>query len=187
MTLLDNLATFPAINPPEPAAINTSDGLRLRLRGPGVVGGFVDGGWWPRTRDLSIELPPLLVAMYSAGYDVRRVMYNITAWDRAPRRMTVGGRLVKLGGFHTQNAAAISLVDPSGRQRIDLVVVPPGTDPVIAERALALAGRDGDPRRPAQILERANLPVPARLSRAGCLDDFPCSGWETDGGRVSAA
>jgi len=63
MTLLDNLATFPAINPPEPAAINTSDGLRLRLRGPGVVGGFVDGGWWPRTRDLSIELPPLLVEM----------------------------------------------------------------------------------------------------------------------------
>ena len=34
--------------------------LRLRLKPRGPVTGFVDGGWWPRSRDLAAELPALL-------------------------------------------------------------------------------------------------------------------------------
>jgi hypothetical protein len=47
----------------------------------------------------------------------------------------------------------ITLLDTSGWKRIDLVVVAPQTDPVTAERVLALAGLDGDLNRAGQILD----------------------------------
>ena len=72
-----------------------SFGTVIRL---GPVTGFVDGGWWPRSDDLAAELPELLAQMSTAGYQVRRVAYNLDAWDPAPRRLTVAGRVVRLGG-----------------------------------------------------------------------------------------
>jgi hypothetical protein len=138
------------------AADSPSDGLRLRRRDPGIAGGFVDGGWWPHSLDLSVELPPLLAELSSSGYDIHRVTYNLAAWDPAPRSLTVSGRLVKLGGYRTQDTASITLIDTSGWKRIDLVVVAPQTKPEIAERVLALAGLDGDLHRIGQILDLAH-------------------------------
>ena len=34
--------------------------LRLRLRPKALTTGYVDGAWWPRSRDLAAELPALL-------------------------------------------------------------------------------------------------------------------------------
>jgi hypothetical protein len=118
------------------------------------------GGGLTRS-DLTVELPPLLAAMWSAEYDVFRVMYNRTAWDLAPRTLIVSGRLVKLGGYRTQDAASISLVDTGGWNRIDLVVLPPPTDHLIAEQALALAGLESDPHRAGEIFDHANRRPPA--------------------------
>jgi hypothetical protein len=163
MTALEVSTALPLSHPAE------SSGVRLRLRSDANVGGFVDGGWWPRSLDLSAELPPLLTAMWSAGYDVFRVVYNLTAWDPAPRRLTVSSRRVKLGGYRLQDKASISLVDSGGRKRIDLVVVPPQTDPVIAGRALALAGLDGDSHRAPEILASASTTA-VSINRSGCVD-----------------
>lgn len=185
MTALDTLTASPVPDLQQTPASSPSDRLRLRLRSPAHVGGFVDGGWWPHSRDLSVELPPLLAKMWSDGNDVFRVMYNLTAWDHAPRKLIVSGRLVKLGGFRTQDAASISLVDTGGWKRIDLVVIPPQTDPLVAERALALASLDTDPHRAGEILDRANR-RPAGPIRSGCIDSLPWADWETDGGRVLA-
>jgi hypothetical protein len=159
--------------------------LRLVRRNPGIAGGYVAGGWWPRSLDLSVELPPLLAEMFSAGYDVRRVTYNITAWNAAPRLLIVVDRLVKLGGYRTQDVATISLLDSSGWKRMDLVVVPPETDSAIAERALAQAGLDGDSSRAGHILEHAHLK--AGISHTGCVDVLPASAWGTDSGRTLAS
>jgi uncharacterized protein DUF5994 len=182
MTALENPTAVRHSDPPQTAP-GPSDAPRLHLRSPANVGEFVDGGWWPRSLELSVELPPLLTAMWSAGYDVFRIVYNLTAWDPAPRRLTVSGRRVKLGGFRLQDKASISLVDSGGRKRIDLVVVPPQTDPVVAGRALALAGLDGDPHRAAEILAQAST-RDAAVNRSGCVDLLPWADWETDGGRV---
>jgi Family of unknown function (DUF5994) len=182
MTALET-PTAVRLSDPRQTAPGPSDAPRLHLRSPANVGEFVDGGWWPRSLDLSVELPPLLTAMWSARYDVFRIVYNLTAWDPAPRRLIVSGRRVKLGGFRLQDKASISLVDSGGRKRIDLVVVPPLTDPVVAGRALALAGLDGDPHRAAEILDRASTPA-AAVNRSGCVDLLPWADWETDGGRV---
>jgi hypothetical protein len=181
MTALELPTALPLTNPAE-----SSDGLRLCLRSPENVGGFVDGGWWPRSGDLSLELPPLLTAMWSAGYDVFRVMYNLAAWDPAPRKLTVSGRRVRLGGFRLQDKASISLVDSGGWKRVELVVVPPQTESEVAGRALALAGLDGDPHRAAEILAHAGMPA-APINRTGCVDLLPWADWETDGGQVLAS
>ena len=34
--------------------------VRLRLKPKAPTTGWVDGGWWPRSRDLAAELPGLL-------------------------------------------------------------------------------------------------------------------------------
>jgi hypothetical protein len=126
--------------------------LRMRPRHSGPVIGYVDGGWWPRSDDLAAELPALLAQLSTAGYAVRRVAYNLEAWDPAPRRLTVNGRLVRLGGFRTQNAAEIDLVDSAGDERTALVVIPPQADPAMAERALVLAATADDTSRADEVL-----------------------------------
>lgn len=169
-----------------PAAASTpraSGGLRLTRRDSTGADGFVDGGWWPRLLDLSVELPPLLAELNSAGYDVAQVVYNPTAWKPAPRTLTAAGRSVTLDPSAGQDAASISLLDRSGSKRTDLVVVPPRTDRRIAERVLALAGLGGDLRRAVGILERANSGPQTTLGDAGPLDPLSTAAWETDGGR----
>jgi hypothetical protein len=139
MTTLETPPSFIALDPSIDS--RSSDELRLRLRDPNASDGFVDGGWWPRSRDLSVELPPLLAEMFALGYDIRRVTYNILAWNSPPRTVSVSGRLVKLGGYRTQGIASIGLVDTSHwntahLKRIELAVIPPETEPALAERAL---------------------------------------------------
>jgi hypothetical protein len=174
---------------PLPAALSepslSPDGVRLRLRA-NLGSGFVDGGWWPRSDDLSTELPPLLMAMWSAGHQVYRVAYDLASWDRPPRRMTVTGHLVKVDGYRSDEPT-LSLIDLSGWKRIDLIVIPPATDAVVAHRALTLAGLDGDLHRAQEILHQAAFERPTRMSRDGCLEPPPIGDWEIDGGRVLAS
>lgn len=37
--------------------------VRLQLKPEGPTTGFVDGAWWPRSRDLAAELPSLATAL----------------------------------------------------------------------------------------------------------------------------
>lgn len=134
------------------------DKARLTLRRPGgAFERFVDGGWWPQSLDLPAELPALISAAEAAGYGaVRRVSYHLGGWDAAPRRAAMLARVIKLSGYRTQAAAAISLVDGSGWDHIDIVVIPPDTDRAIARRALDMAGDDNDQHRAGEILELAS-------------------------------
>jgi len=182
------MATLNTVSPSSPGfsapPLPPAD-LRLRLRA-NLGGGFVDGGWWPRSRDLSAELPPLLMAMWAAGHQVYRVTYDLASWQRPTRHMTVSGRRVKVDGYRS-DTATLSLVDLSGWKRIDLVVIPAATDAQAAHRALALAGLDGDLHRAPEILHRAASNPPTRLSRYGCLEPPPGADWETEGGQILAS
>jgi len=164
-----------------------SDGLRLRWRESGVADGFVDGGWWPGSLDLSAELPPLLAAFWAAGHEVTRVVYQPAAWGPAPRRLTASGRVVTLDRSGSQQPALLSLVDASGATRTDLVVIPPRTQRQVAERVLALARHGGDLHRLAGILDRAGREPLAVPGHAFPVDPLSTAVWETDGGRSLAA
>jgi hypothetical protein len=73
--------------------------------------------------------------------------------------MQVQGRTVRLGGFKTSDPLTIRLSDAWGRERVDILVVAPTTDPLVAARALELTGRSGSPHRAAEILSRAAQPA----------------------------
>jgi hypothetical protein len=168
------------------SAPRASNGLRLRRRDPSAADGFVDGGWWPRSLDLSAELPELLAALSSAGHDVARVAYNPSAWDPAPDTLAAPGRPVAFDERTDQDAALISLVDISGAKRTDLVVVPPHTGRRVAERVLTLAGLGGDLRRAVGILERANREWASALGHTAPVVPLSAAARETDTGPAPA-
>lgn len=162
----------------------------IALRHPGDTGTFVDGGWWPRSLDLIAELPPLLRAVEAAGYgEVWRVSYASTAWDPRPsRKGRMLNRVIKLGGFKSQDPAEIDLVDSSGWKRLIVVVVPPDTDPTVARRALRVAGLNGDRHRAREILDLAVVQhaLSAHALESGCVDELAAASWDSEGGRVLA-
>jgi hypothetical protein len=101
---------------------------RLRLKRKGPITGYVDGAWWPRSDDLTSELPDLLAVLLVRLGDVARVMYVLDEWVKAPRKLRIGGRLVRLDGYHRQPSNTVEVQDARGT-RIVLLVVPPQTNP----------------------------------------------------------
>lgn len=126
-----------------PAAMATEQPrqtLRLKLKPKAPTTGCVDGAWWPRSRDLSAELPALLAVLAVRLGPVSRVSYNLTTWDAAPRRLTVDGQPVRLSGFHSQHPHTVDLIGRD-QQRITLLVVPPETNRETAHQFLMRAAR----------------------------------------------
>ena len=99
--------------------------------------------------------------MFAAGFDITDVSYNGAAWAPAPHHVQASRRWVRLHSDTTQDAASIQLIDSTGLKPVVVVVIPPDTQPPVAENALELAGRDGDLHRPDQILPRAQTQTAA--------------------------
>jgi hypothetical protein len=147
------MTTISEPHPPPVPALHA--GARISFRQPVSEAGFVDAGWWPRSLDLTVELPPLLDVLWTAFRNVTCVSYNLEFWDAAPRRIEVEARVVRLAGFSRQSRLLVTLVDSWGREHIDVLVIPPHTDVDVAERALALTGGAGSIERPQRIMELA--------------------------------
>ncbi|MGY1682249.1 DUF5994 family protein [Geodermatophilus sp. SYSU D01176] len=120
-----------------------------------------DGAWFPRSRDLAVELPELVAALDKRGLRVERFTYPLDAWSPAPRKVVVGGRVVRTGGFRSMDAGVVCLTWAGGTRRADLLVVPPETDVITGARALRLCTRRGLPRSPQMVLAAArSTPLP---------------------------
>src|SRR4051794_32177071 len=65
--------------------------------------GAVDGGWWPRSRNASMELPVLVSSLNAGVGAVTRLGVDARDWDDIPRRITVGGHVVRVGRFADVN------------------------------------------------------------------------------------
>lgn len=142
--------------PPTPPA-------RILFRQPVTEEGLLDAGWWPRSCDLEAELPALLDALWLAGREVTRVSYALDFWNSAPRQLRVAGKVIRLGGFHTQIPGLLTLLDTWGRERINLMVIPPDTVPEVADRALEIAAGEPNSDQPDQVLQHARDQVAAGL------------------------
>lgn len=137
--------------------------LRLRLKPRGAVTGFVDGGWWPRSRDLPAELPALLAVLAVRLGPVESVSYNLDAWGPTPRKLTLDGRLVRLAGHRAQHTATIDVL--SAGHRLTLLVVPPEATPEAAHGALMAAGRRANTDRVDALLSPAPRTPPTTRTR----------------------
>jgi hypothetical protein len=111
------------------------------LKSKATKNGYVDGAWWPRTDDLTAELPDLFAVLSVRLGRIDRLLYNLEEWARPPATITSDGWAVHLDGYRYQPANSID-VHGLNRSTITLLVVPPHTDPVDAhETMMAAAGR----------------------------------------------
>lgn len=153
--------------------------LRLKLKPMAPRTGQVDGAWWPRSKDLAVELPALLAVLRLRLGAPAWVIYNLAVWSPAPRRLQVAGGDVRLAGYRSHNPHTIIVTAP-GQDRITLLVVPPTTAPTAAHQSLMTASRRGNADSVAQLLAGVDItsavPVPA------CGD--ATERWEADGGQV---
>jgi hypothetical protein len=120
--------------------------------------GAVDGGWWPRSRDLDAELPGLVAGLDSSLGPITRVALNLDAWDTAPRRVAVEGRRVRVGWFRHMDAHTIG-VTRAAQDRVVLLVVPPEATSAAAGIAMAMAADAADSAGAADILAAAGISV----------------------------
>lgn len=117
--------------------------LRLRLA-EHAGSGRVDGGWWPQSRDLEVELTDLVENFPPAIGRIVRVLYSPADWDPAPRRFHVGDGFVSVSPFPGEDPHLMHLTT-SDRRVLRLLVVPPGLPPDQGMEALLAACRPVPP------------------------------------------
>lgn len=116
---------------------------RLRMEPTGAHRTLLDGGWWPRSTDPVAELPGLVLAIDGLRGPVTRLVLSFHGWDSQPRRLRVADRVLRLGYFSSQPASLLTALCGNG-DRVDLLVVAPGTEPGTADAAMLLAATSGN-------------------------------------------
>lgn len=111
---------------------------RLRLKPKAPRTGYVDGAWWPHSDDLTTELPDLLAVLSVRLGAIDRLIYHLSEWAQAPAKLAAGGRLVRLDGYRRQPINTLEVLGLH-RDKLLLLVIPPGTDPDHAHTAMMAA------------------------------------------------
>ncbi|TXS49869.1 DUF5994 family protein [Streptomyces sp. t39] len=149
---------------------------RLSLMPETTRAGPLDGAWWPRSRDLTAEIPPLVAALDERYGRITRVTVNPVRWPVVPRKVVATGHTVHVGWFTEQDPdKVILLVHTAGR--CDLLVIPPETEPAAAARLMAAAAAPGSVVT-ARVLLSDEAVTGRRMHEARRGEDV----WETDGG-----
>ncbi|HEX6404694.1 MAG TPA: DUF5994 family protein [Pseudonocardiaceae bacterium] len=118
---------------------------RLSLKPTSSARGALDGAWWPRSRDPSIELGPLVEELGAQRTPVRGIALTRGGWDSAPGRIQLAsGRKVAVDWVRNGDVSMIRIID-TNYQRINLLVIPVDTRPAIAELALTMVTDGHDP------------------------------------------
>ena len=134
--------------------------LRLKLKPKTAIAvGQVDGAWWPRSRDLALELRALLAVLAVRLGRIERVTYHLGDWDPSARKIVVDGSGVRLGGFRSQRACTVDVL--AELHRVTLLVVPAGSAPVSApvsaHRVTLTAGHRDNADSVAELLSASDL------------------------------
>jgi hypothetical protein len=124
--------------------------------------GVVDGGWWPSSRNATVELPVLVSALNERLGVIVRLSVDARDWDEIPRRITVGGHVVRVGRFADVNHKII--VTRGQQDHVFLLVVPPEAPTAAAKSALALAASGRNGGRPEEILTAAGIETTPRTA-----------------------
>ena len=159
--------------------MTTSDGpiltrtrvpLRLRMvEHPGHY--HLDGGWWPQSRDLAIELADLVDHFPAVLGRIVRVVYSPPDWDPAPRRIPTTRGYVKVGSFPRDDTHLV-LLKTSDRNVLRVLVVPPELSADQGSEALLAAATRGNAEPPESLL--------ATVTEYPDVDPF--DHWNDDGG-----
>ncbi|WP_157514976.1 DUF5994 family protein [Nocardioides sp. J54] len=159
------MTTSNSTNPTNPAGRAPA-----RLRMAPVAGqNRLDGGWWPRSRDLATELADLLVQMPAESGHIIRALFSPPDWDPAPRRIPIGAGYLKVGSF-PRDDTHLMLLTTSNRTILRMLVVPPEFTKDQGEEALLAASTTGNAHTASELLDEV-LAHPATDARDVWSDD----------------
>ncbi|MFF1355901.1 DUF5994 family protein [Streptomyces sp. NPDC058297] len=99
--------------------------------------GLLDGAWWPRSHDITAELPVLITELTSRIGPIARVGLDSAAWEELPTRLIIDDRVVHLDAHEIGDGTA--LVTRGDGDYFVLLVVPPELEPEAARTAMARA------------------------------------------------
>ncbi|MEV6393551.1 DUF5994 family protein [Streptomyces sp. NPDC051907] len=122
----------------------------LRLETTQSRQGLLDGAWWPRSRDVTIELPALITALTAHLGPITRVGLDTSAWQDVPTRLVIDGQVVHLDADPVGDDTV--LVTRGHNDHFALLVVPPDTNAHAAHEAMARAVRADNTTQATQIL-----------------------------------
>lgn len=146
--------------------------LRLTLKPVAPTTGYVDGAWWPHSRDLGAEAGDLARAVTLRLGPVREIAYALDAWEARPHHVETdpagGSSSVRLVGFVSQDPRVVLVTGESGRT-LGLLVIPPESPDQAGHDALDRAARPGNAESPTTLLAAAGARPPVA----------PCS-WSDD-------
>ncbi len=150
---------------------------RLRLKPKAPQTGYVDGAWWPHNDDLTTELPDLLAVLSVRLGGIDRVLYNLGEWAKnTPARLATGGRNVRLDGYRLQPENTVEVLGLN-RDKIQLLVVPPHTDPDHAHTTMMAAAAPNNDSTVDGLLMTSVRERTARTQK-----DAMEERWESEGG-----
>jgi Family of unknown function (DUF5994) len=129
------------------------DRLPLRLRMTELPRTHpLDGGWWPQSRDLTIELADLVDNFPDGMGRIVRATFSPPDWDGQPRRVPIARGYVQTG-FAPNDDSHVMMLRTSERMELCLLVVPPGMSDAQGEEALTAAVTPGYAPSPGKILD----------------------------------
>jgi hypothetical protein len=168
MTTLLDLTTPRDLAPVLPA--------RLSLTPKTTLAGQLDGAWWPHSRDLAAELPPLATALDEPWGRITRVTVNPTRWPVIPHKVPAAGHTLHVAWFTEQDPDKLILLSLT-MGRCDLLVIPPETEPAAAARLMAAAAIPGSVLKAGALLANE-----AAIGRDMRDTRRPEDSWEDEGG-----
>lgn len=154
---------------------------RLSLTPTGSAPGLLDGAWWPRSRDLLREIPTLTDALDACWGRITHVTVNPTHWPVIPRKVPVTGHTVHVGWFAAEQDPNKVILLSYTVGRLDLLVIPPETDPAAAARLMAAA------TVPPGLRTASGLMADEAIRHDMTDTQGREEEWETDGGAASTA
>ncbi|MGW2041175.1 DUF5994 family protein [Streptomyces virginiae] len=122
----------------------------LRLQTTQSRQGLLDGAWWPRSRNVTIELPALITALTAHLGPITRVGLDTSTWQDVPTRLVIDGQVVHLDADPVGDDTV--LVTRGHNEHFALLVVPPDTTADAAREAMARAVRADNITQATQIL-----------------------------------
>lgn len=132
--------TAPATAPATASSESDRGPLRLRLVAPAGPG-HLDGGWWPRSRDLAVEVTDLVENLPPGLGRVTRVRYSPADWDGADPHGAVA--TVETEVLPRDDTSLVD-VRTTEHPALRLLVVPPSFDDADGEEALLAASTPGN-------------------------------------------
>jgi hypothetical protein len=113
------------------------------LKPKAPVSGYVDGAWWPHSKDLAAELPDLLAVLSVRLGRISRVLYRLGEWTTSPARMSTAGRTIRLDGYRRQPVNTVEVLGLNGT-KLALLVVSPDADADQAHATMMAAAGPGN-------------------------------------------